>query len=58
MSLMKGMEVPEAINPVLYFDLNEFSQETFENFSEYLQKKIENSKEYKLLEGYDVFPQE
>jgi len=41
----KGMEVPEAETPFETFDVDNWNEETFRGFNEYLQDKIMNSLE-------------
>lgn len=47
--LSKGMVCPSAINPTVIFDIDNFSKEIFDTFSEKLQEKIKASPEYKAL---------
>ena len=49
MQLPKGMPVPEQINPTVYFSLDEFNQEVFDNISKGIKAKIEKSPEYQAI---------
>lgn len=54
MKLPKGMECPPAFNQVATLSLNEeFSQQTFNNLPEWIQKKIQESPEYKKVQSED-----
>jgi len=46
---MKGMNVPEAINPLVYLNLEDFDQAIYDSLPEFLRNKIGESKEYKAL---------
>lgn len=46
MALPKGTPVPNQINPLTYFSLDEFSQEAFDKLSEGIKKLIQVSPEY------------
>lgn len=47
MALPKGTNVPEAVNPPIYFSLDDFDQPVFDSFSEKMQALIAKSDEYK-----------
>lgn len=50
MTVPKGMQVPAGINPVVTLSLNEdFSQQSFAKLPEWIQKKIQESPEYKSI---------
>lgn len=61
---MKGIPVPELVNPPKVFDLDEPDLETFGSLPEWLQKKIKENLEYngsvlqRLLEGGEAPQQE
>jgi len=44
--IMKWMECPDAINPLVFFSIEDWNDEVFATFSDYLQDKI-----YASLEG-------
>lgn len=46
MALPKGMQVPEAVNPLVYFSLDAFDQFTFDKLSDGYKKMITVSPEY------------
>ena len=50
---MKGMNVPEAINPLVYLNLEDFDQSIYDSLPEFLRTKISESKEFKALGGVD-----
>lgn len=50
---MKGMNIPEAINPLVYFTIEDFDQTTYDSLPEFLRNKIAESKEYKALQSVD-----
>ena len=50
---MKGMNVPEAINPLVYLNLEDFDQSIYDSLPEFLRNKIGESREFKALEGVD-----
>lgn len=50
-ALPKGMTVPDAVNPPVYFSLADFDQSAFDAFSEKMQALIAKSDEYKALSG-------
>jgi hypothetical protein len=50
--LPKGMDVPKAVNPHVYFSLDEFDQSVFDNLSAGLKAVIIKSPEYqKIVNG-------
>jgi hypothetical protein len=49
MQLPKGMEVPEAINPLVYFSLEDFDQAIFDDLTKGIKAMIEKSPEYQHL---------
>lgn len=49
MSLPKGMTCPDAINPLVYFSLDEFDQDTYDGLSDGFKKLIQESPEFKEL---------
>ena len=51
MALPAGMEVPQQINPIVYFSLDEFNLATFDSLSKGIRAMIEVSPEYK--EAFD-----
>ena len=50
---MKGMNIPEAINPLVYFTIEDFDQSIYDSLPEFLRNKIAESKEYKALQSVD-----
>lgn len=52
--VMKGMEIPKAENELLYFDLDEFDEVTFNKLSKYLQEAIASSPEYQAIGAVTV----
>ena len=50
---MKGMNAPEAINPLVYLNLEDFDQSIYDSLPEFLRNKIAESKEFKALGGVD-----
>jgi hypothetical protein len=44
--LMKGMTVPELVNPVVFFDLDEGDTEGFEKLPDWIQNKIKASVDF------------
>ena len=50
---MKGMNVPEAINPLVYLNLEDFDQSIYDSLPEFLRTKIADSKEFKAIGGVD-----
>ena len=47
MGLPKGMVVPEAVNPIVFFSLDEFTEESYNALTDGLKAMIANSPEYK-----------
>ena len=47
------MNVPEAINPLVYLNLEDFDQSIYDSLPEFLRNKIGESREFKALEGVD-----
>lgn len=54
MALPKGMTVPEAINPTVYFAFDEYNADVFESFSDKMKELIAKSDEFKALSGKPV----
>jgi len=50
---MKGVSIPEAINPLVYFTIEDFDQSIYDSLPEFLRTKISESKEFKALGGVD-----
>ena len=50
---MKGMNVPEAINPLVYFTIEDFDQSIYDSLPEFLRTKIGESREFKAIGGVD-----
>lgn len=50
---MKGMITPEAINPLVYFTIEDFDQSIYDSLPEFLRTKISESKEFKAIGGVD-----
>lgn len=50
---MKGMNVPEAINPLVYLNLEDFDQAIYDSLPEFLRTKIGESREFKAIGGVD-----
>jgi hypothetical protein len=50
---MKGMNIPEAINPLVYLNLEDFDQSIYDSLPEFLRNKIADSKEFKAIGGLD-----
>jgi hypothetical protein len=46
---MKGMNIPEAINPLVYFTIEDFDQSIYDSLPEFLRTKISESKEFKAI---------
>ena len=44
--LMKGMVIPEQINPSVIFSVNSFNAEVFDKFPDFLKEKIQSSVEF------------
>ena len=53
MSLPKGSVLPEPVNPVFSFWIDEWSREKFDMLSDGIKKMIEASAEYQQLQGPD-----
>lgn len=49
MALPKGMDVPEQVNPSVYFSLDEFDQAVFDALSDGYKKLIQASPEYQHI---------
>lgn len=49
MPLMKGMAAPEAVGEMVFFSLSDFVQAAYDSLSEYFQKVIADSDEYKAM---------
>lgn len=53
--MMKGVEAPILINPVMYFSLNEFDKAKYESLSDSLKATIAKSPEYQeLMQAHKV----
>ena len=50
---MKGVSIPEAINPLVYFTIEDFDQSIYDSLPEFLRTKIADSKEFKAIGGVD-----
>ena len=50
---MKGMNIPEAINQLVYFTIEDFDQAIYDSLPEFLRTKIADSKEFKAIGGVD-----
>ena len=50
---MKGVSIPEAINPLVYFTIEDFDQAIYDSLPEFLRNKIAESKEFKAIGGVD-----
>ena len=50
---MKGMNIPEAINPLVYFTIEDFDQSIYDSLPEFLRTKISESKEFKAIGWVD-----
>ena len=50
---MKGVSIPEAINPLVYLNLEDFDQSIYDSLPEFLRTKIAESKEFKAIGGVD-----
>ena len=50
---MKGMNVPEAINPLVYLNLEDFDQSIYDSLPEFLRSKIGESREFKAIGWVD-----
>ncbi|WP_289460446.1 hypothetical protein, partial [Klebsiella pneumoniae] len=49
MQLPQGMPVPAQINPTVYFSLDEFKQDVFDNLSKGIKAMVEKSPEYQSI---------
>ena len=49
MALPKGTQVPDRINDIVYFSLDEFNQATFDKLSDGYKKLIQASPEYQAV---------
>jgi hypothetical protein len=49
MSIPKGMEVQQQVNPTVYFSLDEFDDKTFDGLSDGFKKMIQVSPEYQQI---------
>jgi hypothetical protein len=47
--VMKGMAVPDLINPEMVFSVTNFDQVAFDSFPDFIKEKIQSSNEYKAL---------
>lgn len=47
--LIKGMQKPEVVGPIINFDLDDFDAETLEGFHDKLKEQIKASPEYRAL---------
>ena len=50
---MKGVSIPEAINPLVYFTIEDFDQSIYDSLPEFLRTKIGESREFKAIGGVD-----
>ena len=61
-ALPKGIEAPEATNPLVTIDFDDFNQETFDELSEGLQNIIKKSPEWQAMnqpaQGFRSQPEE
>lgn len=51
MALPKGTTVPDASNPTVYFDFDNFDASVYESFSDKMKELIAKSDEYKALQS-------
>jgi hypothetical protein len=49
MAIPKGMTVPDAINPTVYFSLDDFDPRVYEGLSDGFKKMISVSPEYQQI---------
>ena len=49
LKLPKGVVCPDAVNPTVVLDLDDFNEEVFGNLSDNMKKTIMESQEYKLM---------
>jgi hypothetical protein len=47
--VMKGMQVPDLINPQMVFSVTNFDQVAFDSFPDFIKDKIQSSNEYKAV---------
>ena len=47
--VMKGMQVPDLINPEMVFSVTNFDQVAFDSFPDFIKEKIQSSNEYKAM---------
>jgi hypothetical protein len=47
--VMKGMAVPDLINPEMVFSVTNFDQVAFDSFPDFIKEKIQSSNEYKAV---------
>jgi hypothetical protein len=47
--VMKGMQVPDLINPEMVFSVTNFDQVAFDSFPDFIKEKIESSNEYQQI---------
>ena len=50
---MKGVSIPEAINPLVYFTIEDFDQSIYDSLPEFLRTKIGESREFKAIGWVD-----
>jgi hypothetical protein len=48
--LVKGMEVAPQINPTMIFDVGKFDKKVFDTLPEFIQNKVKESTEYKMMQ--------
>ena len=48
--VMKGMQVPDLINPQVVFSVSNFDQVAFDSFPDFIKEKISSSQEYQALQ--------
>jgi hypothetical protein len=48
--VMKGMAVPDLINPEMVFSVTNFDQVAFDSFPDFIKEKIASSQEYQALQ--------
>lgn len=53
-AMPKGLNCPPAFNPPVIFSVNEFDQDVFDKFPDFLKDKIRSSKEYKKMQQPEV----
>lgn len=47
--VMKGMQVPDLINPQMVFSVNNFDQVAYDSFPDFIKEKIASSQEYQAI---------